>query len=98
MLTFDQTIDAVSDTLKVPKVDLLAPNRGRKHIALARQIAYWVHGKQTGLNPVELGKLFKRDVSTIRHGLQTIDAALDLSDETVTTAVQAVEARLAAPA
>ena len=61
----DEIIDAVSQYFNVPTEALQGP-RGKKDVALARQVAMYLLREEAGLGPTQIGRLLGgRDHSTV---------------------------------
>ncbi len=58
---------------RVPRVDLSSPTRGRKRVALARQVAMYLAHVTYGLNYKDTGNLFGRDRTTAAHACEVIE-------------------------
>ncbi len=67
----------VSRVFGVATTDLLRPSRGRKSIALARQVAMYLARVVGGLRLSEIGRVFGRDCSTVRHACMVIENRRD---------------------
>jgi len=57
----------------VPVEEMRKPTRGRRHVALARQIAIHLARSVFGLSRNQLAAEFRRDRSTVNHACQLID-------------------------
>ena len=73
----DEIIDAVSQYFNVPSEALRGP-RGKKDVALARQVAMYLLREEAGLGPTQIGRLLGgRDHSTVIKNCAKIAQQLD---------------------
>ena len=70
----------VARVFGIQPADLLRPSRGRKPIALARQVAMYLARVVGGLKLADISRVFCRDRSTVRHACTVIE---DLRDDPV---------------
>lgn len=71
----DLIVDQVTKNLDVERKDIFAPNRCLARIATARQVAMYFCSKYLpGASMTEIGDLFGRDRTTVRHALYKIHA------------------------
>lgn len=75
--TLHEIIEIVSEESGVPKGDLLGNSR-TKFIARARQYAMWKCRDQ-GYSLQQIGHVFKRDHTTVIHGVRRIEEILNAS-------------------
>jgi len=69
----DSIVNAVSRHFEVPEEKLLAPGRGTKEIAHARQVAMFLMKELTTLSLQSIGTRFGgKDHSTVVHAIKTI--------------------------
>ena len=85
------TVAAVSH---VSAASLRGPNRGRRSIALARQMAMYLAHVAFGLTLTRVGICFGRDRTTVRHACALIEDRRD--DPALEFALSALEAGLLA--
>ncbi|MCB1547710.1 MAG: chromosomal replication initiator DnaA [Hyphomicrobiaceae bacterium] len=86
--------NAVSRVFAVKVDDLQAPTRGRADVAFARQVAMYLAHVGGGLTLTEVGRLFRRDRTTVAHACMIVedrrdDAGLDASLEFLECVVRA---------
>lgn len=78
----DKVIAVVAAEFGVSRAQLLAPTRGSRKIAWARQVAMWLYLHCGGevLNFSEAGRQFDRDRTTVRHAWEKVmeDCPTDL--------------------
>lgn len=87
MKSIDTVLDVVAEGMGVDRASILAPSRGVKKLAWARQVAmYLYHGGHRSWS--EVGRVFGRDRTTVRHAVAKVKANM-------TGEVLALEARLA---
>jgi chromosomal replication initiator protein len=71
-------IDEVSQYYKVSPEKLIAPGRGLKKIAQARQVAMYLLIYELSMSPTEVGRLLGgRDHSTVMHGAGKINGEIN---------------------
>ena len=74
----DEIIDAVAQYFNVPAEALQGP-RGKKDVALARQVAMYLLREEAGLGPTQIGRLLGgRDHSTVIKNCTKIAEQLDI--------------------
>lgn len=71
-LTIKKIVRIVSDVLNVSENDIRSGRRDLK-ISLARQIVYYTALKLTTMTYPQIGRVLKRDHSTIFHGSRKIE-------------------------
>lgn len=67
----------VSDVFDISFRDLRRASRGRAHVALARQVAMYLAHVQFGLSLTEVGRVFKRDRTTVAHACAVVEDRRD---------------------
>jgi hypothetical protein len=72
---FLDAVDEIADRHGISREDLLGPSH-LYQFAHPRQEAYWTVRKETGFSYPAIGRLFGRDQSTIRHGVEAHEARL----------------------
>ena len=73
-MNLDLILETVQAKFRVGRKDLLAPSRSLRHIAWARQVAmYLAHTLPPGRSYTEVGRLFGRDRTTVRHACQVVE-------------------------
>ncbi|SER20533.1 dnaA protein helix-turn-helix [Faunimonas pinastri] len=82
----------VGTALGVSLSDLRGGTRGRAEIAFARQCAMYLAHVGLGLSPTEVGKLFRRDRTTVSHGCAVVEDRRD--DPKVDRILNCLEAAL----
>lgn len=85
---------AVAAITHVPAASLRSPRRGRRPIALARQMAMYLAHVAFGLTFTRVGICFGRDRTTVRHACALIEDRRD--DPALEFALSALEAGLLA--
>jgi chromosomal replication initiator protein len=70
---------AVAEHFGVTLLDLLSDRRAAK-IARPRQVAMWIVRHSTPRSLPEIGRMFKRDHTTVIHALAQIDALMARDD------------------
>ncbi|MEA4191208.1 DnaA ATPase domain-containing protein [Mycoplasma sp. 2248] len=86
-ITDEIILKAVSEYYKIPVKDILSTSR-KSNIFLARQIAIYMIKKHLDYSSNELGKLFKRDHSTILSALKKINTKDDIKVKKVINEVE----------
>jgi chromosomal replication initiation ATPase DnaA len=87
MNSIEAVLDAVEKEMGVNRASILAPSRGIKKLAWARQVAmYLYHGGTRSWS--EVGRAFHRDRTTVRYAVEKVKANM-------TAEVLALEAQLA---
>ena len=71
MFSTSEIIERAADLWEIRPADLLGKSRAR-HVVRARQAAAWALRECTDLSLVEIGKLLKRDHTTVMYALETI--------------------------
>ncbi len=56
---------------------LSCPSRGQARVALARQVAMYLAHVSFGLSHVEVGQMFERDRTTVRHACAVVEDRRD---------------------
>ncbi len=74
-------IDIVSEHFSVSVEEILS-NKRDKYIAVPRQICMYLTRRYTSLSTIDLEKVFKRDHSTIIHGISAVENKIKNNDET----------------
>lgn len=69
---------AVSQIFSVDVVRLRGETRGRKGVALARQVAMYVAHTGLGITLTDVGRVFRRDRTTVAHACAVVE---DLRDQ-----------------
>lgn len=92
---------AVVSVFAIERCELLGSSRGHARIALARQAAMYVAHVTLGLSMIEVGRMFSRDRTTVKHACAVIedrrdDAGFDHTVERLEGIVRRLE-RLTAP-
>lgn len=77
MADIETILDAAGSEFGVNRAQLLQPTRGRKNISTARQVAMYVFSVGLGKTPTETAHAFKRDRTTARHAILSVEIALD---------------------
>ena len=72
IITPEFIIDVVSEHFDIPTSDILSEKRDGR-IVLPRQIAMYLSKRYTMRNSVEIASVFKRDHSTVLHGIKNIE-------------------------
>lgn len=80
---------AIAHVFEVTCADLDLPRRGRARVALARQTGMYLVHVACGLSLSEVGSLFARDRTTVRHACGLIEDMRD--DLTFDLALQCLE-------
>lgn len=75
VLTTEMVCDLVSSQFKVPVKDLQSKSR-KKEITIPRQIAMYLARKHTEQSLQEIGKVFRRDHSTVLHSIKVVSSKL----------------------
>jgi chromosomal replication initiator protein len=70
-----KVVDTVSGFYGLDVEDLLGTSR-RKEIKTARQIAMYLMSKELSLSTVKIGNEFKKDHTTVMHGIEVIENSL----------------------
>lgn len=83
---------AVSHVFDVDISDISSATRGKKQVALARQVAMYLAHITCGLTLTETGQLFMRDRTTVAHACSLVedrrdDASFDLALEFLDRAI-----------
>jgi chromosomal replication initiator protein len=72
----DPSIDVIREAVgvffSIPPEALLGTRR-HPRLALARQVGYWLASRLTGCSSGAIGRHFKRDHTTVLHGVLRID-------------------------
>jgi chromosomal replication initiator protein len=77
-VSMDSIVSAVSRHFEVPEEKLLAPGRGTKEIAHARQVAMFLMKELTTLSLQSIGTRFGgKDHSTVVHAIKTIKKEME---------------------
>lgn len=76
MTTIGEIQRAVADHFGLTLADLIGPARDRK-TSRPRQVAMWLCREITGKSMAEIGRAFRRDHTTVMHGLHAIDETTD---------------------
>ena len=80
-MTFDRVLAAVQAEFGVTRAELLASTRSSRDVAWARQVAvHLCHLVMPELSWSELGRLFGRDRTTVRHAHLKVADWRDLVD------------------
>ncbi len=69
---------AISKVFMVAGSDLWSGTRGKPRVALARQVAMYLAHVACGLTMTEVGQIFARDRTTVRHACGLVE---DMRDE-----------------
>lgn len=80
---------AIAQVFQVASTDIDLPRRGRARVALARQTAMYLVHVTCGLSLSDVGELFARDRTTVRHACSLIEDMRD--DHTFDLALQCLE-------
>ncbi len=80
---------AIAHVFEVASADIDLPRRGRARVALARQTAMYLVHVTCGLSLSDVGDLFARDRTTVRHACGLIEDMRD--DHTFDLALQCLE-------
>ncbi|MEO1283105.1 MAG: helix-turn-helix domain-containing protein [Pseudomonadota bacterium] len=67
----------VSDVFDIPFDDLRLASRGCASVALARQVAMYLAHVHFGLSFTEVGRVFRRDRTTVAHACSVIEDRRD---------------------
>lgn len=70
---------AVTHVFAIPLTELSRASRGQAKVAFARQVAMYLAHVACGLSFTEIGKIFKRDRTTVAHACSLVE---DRRDET----------------
>lgn len=70
-VSFDSVLEQAARAFNVAAADILGPSR-KPDLVMARQAAMYLCRKKLGLSFPELGKAFRRDHSTVIHGIRKI--------------------------
>ena len=77
-LVFGHVVElAVSRVYQISVEDLLAPSRGPAPTALARQVAMYLARVVGGLRLDDVGRVFRRDRTTVAHACTVIEHRRD---------------------
>ncbi len=68
---------AVADVFGVTPCELAYPTRGRPRAAFARQVGMYLAHISCGLSMREVGSLFARDRTTVRHACSVVEDRRD---------------------
>lgn len=77
---------------KMELKDLIRPTR-QPHIAFPRQVAMFLQYRLTGMGSVEIGRFWKKDHSTVLHGVGTVEGQMSV-DPTIKALVEKIITRL----
>ena len=78
---FERVLQAVQVEFGVTRAQLLASTRSSPDVAWARQVAvHLCHALMPGVSWSELGQLFGRDRTTVRHATTKVATWRDLED------------------
>ena len=72
---------------------LVKPNRTR-HIAHQRYFIMWFLRRNTEMTLSQIGNLFKKDHSTVIHGIHYHDESIEINDEVYSMNVESVKGYL----
>lgn len=68
---------AVVEVFGVSGVEFELPTRGRAEVALARQVAMYLSHVALGLSLTDVGRLFRRDRTTVAHACAVVEDRRD---------------------
>lgn len=80
---------AVAQVFGVRHIDLDRPTRGRKRVALARQVSMYLAHVVCGYKLGDVGSLFARDRTTVAHACEVVEDRRD--DPTFDRVVELLE-------
>ena len=92
IITPEFIIDVVAEHFDITTADILSDKRD-SYIAQPRQIAMYLSKRYTLRNGNEIAKVFKRDHSTVLHGIKTIENKIK-TDPTVENKVDIIVKKL----
>jgi len=81
MIQMDRILEVVQAEFGVTRAQILAPTRSSPDVAWARQVAvHLCHALMPGVSWSDLGQMFGRDRTTVRHANQKVQEWRDLED------------------
>lgn len=88
--TVDRIIDAVCEHFGITKKDLIKKDRHRD-IVFARQLAIYLIRFEAKLYVVEIGKIFKKDHTTVVYSTNQINDYISIRDPKVINALNSIK-------
>lgn len=73
----EQIVTHVAEDFSVEARFVLAPGRGVRHVARARQVAMYLAHVDYGLDFAAVGRAFHRDRTTVAHACQVVEDRRD---------------------
>lgn len=73
----DRIVAAVAQDFALGSAEVMAPTRRAPRVALARQVAMYLAHVGCGLDFVTVGRLFRRDRTTVSHACRVIEDRRD---------------------